>query len=318
MARLDLMEIEMLQYDPDRVYDLPTKEIFVDSDFNCRGAINPMDVIDLSKDIKTKGLHTPVFVEPWDKVPGKKYRLVAGYRRFKAHMLNEADSQYQESRGDKAYTIRSMVKENLTDLEARGLNLSENIQRVNLTIKQEAHALEPFKLAGWSEQQVMEHLKMSRGWVQVRYMLLELPEQIQDEAAAGFLTQQQIRHCYTLSQTNVEAAFDYVKAIKDKKLLGKIRPVKPEDFAVKNEKRVRTETEIYAMQDTIRDVFGNNMATRVLGWVSGNISDLEMHREIWTQANLNGKFYVMPSGLTDRMPVFEGSNPTPEPARSND
>lgn len=281
-----------VEYDPDRVYDIPLKEILVDEEFNCRGFINPMDLIDLAKSIKAEGLHTPVFVTPWDTTPGKKFKLVAGFRRYKAHILNEDDEEYQTKRGPKAHTIRALVKSGLDDAEARWLNLSENLQRTNLNMKQEAHAIEWFKDHGWSEFQVGDKLKMSRGWVQVRFMLLDLPDDVQNEAAAGLLTQQQIRTCYSIRE-NPDAVFAFVREIKDKKLLGKKRDVKP----VTSEKRMRTETELFQMQDKLRETWGNDRCTRVIGWAAGLVDDDEIQEFLRTQASLDGKFYLPPVGL---------------------
>jgi ParB/RepB/Spo0J family partition protein len=305
----------MEQYDENKVYDIPLSDILVDEDFNCRGYINPMDVIDLSRDVKEKGLHTPVFLEPWDKVPGKKFRLVAGYRRYKAHMLNEQDEKYQETRGDKAHTIRALIKSGLSDIDARIMNLSENLHRQNLNMKQEAHALESFKNFGWSEVDAANKLKMSRGWVQVRYMLLELPDDIQNEAAAGMLSQHQIRHVYSLRE-NPDAAYDYVRAVKEKRLLGKKREPKPEDSLPKSEKKIRTEAEIFKLQDEIRELFGNNFVTKVLGWAGGVIEDYDIYEDIRQQALSQGKFYMIPEFVARPLApaVHPEESNEPEPA----
>ena len=302
-----------MDLDPNKIHDIPMDKIFIDENLNLgRGVINPMDVIDLSKDIAEKGLHTPVFVQPWDKIPGKDFRLVAGYRRFKAHCLIRDNPEYRAKVGDKADTIRALLKFDLSDDDAKILNLSENIHRQNLNMKQEARAIESFKRSGWTEPDTAKKLNMSRGWVQVRFMLLDLPDDIQDEAAAGMITQQQIRHAYALRDSD-EALYGYIKALKDKKLLGKKRDIDPNKITKKNEKRVRNETEIFALQDTIRETFdGNNLATRVLGWAAGVVSDKEVHESIWDFASRAGKFYMIPQGLEgDRVKVVEEPKPQP-------
>src|SRR4051812_9291295 len=94
----DNQEQELQPIDPDRIYDLPLTEIYADEDFNCRGIIDPTSVVELAHDIKQKekelgegkGLISPIIVQPWLKKAGKKWRIVAGYRRFKAHVLNQA------------------------------------------------------------------------------------------------------------------------------------------------------------------------------------------------------------------------------------
>lgn len=284
-------------FDSDRVYNLDPKDIFADEEFNCRGIIDPTSVIELAKDIKQYGLQQPILVEFWDKVPGKKYRILAGYRRYKAHQLFKLRS------------IRALVKPTMSDLEARILNLSENLQREDLNMKQEAHAIKAFVDRGWSEEQIAQRIGKSRGWVQVRRMLLDLPEEIQDEAAAGMLTQQQIRDCY--SMPSAEMQFNYVRNVKDAKLLGKKRPVNKEKIIQKgqNLRKIRSREDMYEMQDFIREVFGNNFGTKVLAWASGTISDLDLHNYMSQMALREGKRYPFPEGLRNRREqVVEGPN----------
>src|SRR5690348_11843059 len=98
-----------MHFDPNKVYQVPMNEIFADDEFNCRGVIDPMTVIDLANDIRDKektrgegmGLIEPITLQPWSKEPGKKYRIVAGYRRFKAHEINKAEF------------IRALIREGL-------------------------------------------------------------------------------------------------------------------------------------------------------------------------------------------------------------
>ena len=46
------------------VNHIPIKEIFADPEFNCRGSISALNVVDLSTDIKNNGLHSPIIVQP--------------------------------------------------------------------------------------------------------------------------------------------------------------------------------------------------------------------------------------------------------------
>lgn len=275
----------MHKYDANRVYEIEMNRIFADVEFNCRGVIDPTSVIELANDIKHKGLTEPIILQPYEH-DGKEFRIVAGYRRFMAHQILGKD---------KAPTIRSLIKEDLTDLDARLLNLSENLHRENLNIKQEAHAIDHFRRAGWTEIEVATKIQKSRGWVQIRFMLLELPDIIQDEAAAGFLSQQQIRDVWSLQ--SVEQQIEYVKLAKDKKILGRKREVKVSQVKVHNERRIRTEQEMQDMQDLIREKVGNNELTKLLGWCFGVNSDLEWHKYLAEYFRSKGKFYVIPEGL---------------------
>ena len=49
------------------VVDIPLTEIDADENFNCRGKIAPIDVVDLAKDITERGLIQPVSVAPIEK-----------------------------------------------------------------------------------------------------------------------------------------------------------------------------------------------------------------------------------------------------------
>ncbi len=306
-------ELKPDNYDPNRVYEIPLDEIFMDEDFNCRGHINPIDVIELANSIAERGLDSPIFVEFWDQGP-KKFRLLAGFRRFKAHLINRNNPDVVAKIGDRACCIKSLIKPLMSELDARMLNLSENLHRENLNMKQEAHGIKPFKDAGWSEYDVMDKLRKSRGWVQVRYMLLELPDDIQDEAAAGVISQHEVRKIYSLKH-DPDLMYNYVRALKDKKILGKKRDINPEALSQKNEKRVRNESEIFALQDVIRELFGNSLTTIVMGWCAGIVSDLDVHEAIWNKATVEGKFYMIPSGLAGTRVMTPKE---PEEVRSSD
>ncbi len=268
-------------FDPDKVYDLPLKSIYVDEVFNCRGPVDPVNVIDLAHDIQANGLDQPITVEVWNQ-NGKEFRLIAGYRRFKAHQVIKKE------------TIRSLVKPTMSDMDARLMNIRENVQRQDLNIKQEAKAIEIFKNAGWTEEETSRKVNMSRGWVQIRYMLLEMPEQIQDEAAAGIVKTTDIRTLYRLHSP--EEQFAFVRALKDKKLLGKKREIKPHQVKL-NQKKVRSLEELDEMQDLIRETLGNNLATAILGWAMAYNSDLEAHQAIKKECEKINKFYAIPDGL---------------------
>src|SRR5215831_9926890 len=95
---------------------LPTVEIFADENFNCRGTIAPFDVIDLAKSIEKNGLLQPIVVQPYVNHPPHKYRIIVGHRRHRAY----------EVQGWKE--IPAIIKEGLTDVQLRILNLQENLE----------------------------------------------------------------------------------------------------------------------------------------------------------------------------------------------
>lgn len=278
-------------YDPDKIYEVPLSEIYSDDEFNSRGFIDLLDVTELARDIKDNGLNSPIILQPFDGKPGKKYRIVVGHRRFKAHIVNRSE------------TIRSQIKEGLNEFQARLMNISENVHRKDLNIKQEALALDVFRRAGWAEEVVAQKLHKSRGWVQVRYMLNSLPEDIQNEAAAGLLNQQQIRDLYALIKNeDTDNAYAYIRGIKDAKIRKSSRTPGVEDIVKKSQKKPRQRTEIFYMQEVIRNLFGNNLATRALAWAGGEISDFEMHDSLQREATQQGKFYFVPAEYAKESP----------------
>lgn len=266
------------------ITELPLSELHADTDFNCRGEILPIDVIDLARDMGERGLLNPITVRPYSALEqretGKRYLIVAGYRRHKAALVLGWT------------TIPAIVRE-MSDVNARLMNLSENVHRKDLTILQEAKALQNLKLAGLTQDDVARYLNQSRGWVQVRYMLLDLPMEIQHEAAAGILTQQQIRDLYALGDRHKQ--YEAVKAIKNARLKGEKTPkVLPKRKSLRAKLR-REKEEIFEMIDNIMSVVGPNFGTRCLAWAAGEISDLDLYRELKILANEQGVQYELPS-----------------------
>ncbi len=267
-----------------KTYDIPIDDIFCDNDFNCRGPIPPIDVVDLARSIDANGLQQPITVQPWTKMPNKKYRIISGHRRFQAHRVNAAK------------TIPAILKEGMTELQARKLNLEENLKRKDLNILQEATALRPFWEAGWTQEMMCSELTQSRGWLQARIALLQLPPEIQQEAAAGYLTQEHIKQLASIKQK--DAQFEAVKKIKSAKInneRGKIRavPKKKNPLA----KRPRDRQEGFAMMETIQDAVGNGFYTRCMAWVLGEISDFELLRDTKEFAESQGKRWEIPQSI---------------------
>jgi ParB/RepB/Spo0J family partition protein len=270
------------------IVEIMLPEIHADDSFNCRGQIVPIDVVDLAKDIEIRGLIQPVTVAPYSaeqqKETGYKYRLIAGFRRYTAHKVLGLPA------------IDSIVREDMTDeATARFFNLSENIQRQDLTILQEARALRRLKELGVSEHNAAEKLNKSRGWIQIRYMLLSLPVPVQKEVDAGFINQTQIRELFTLFKYgNEEKLYDAVRTIKEAKLRGRgditVNPNKKKPTA----KRHRKRAEIFDLMDHIQANIGNGLWTRCLAWAAGEISDIDLYESIAVHASDNEINYVKP------------------------
>lgn len=252
----------------DKFYYLPVKEIYSDPEFNCRGAIAPYDVIDLARSIAQSGLQQAIVVQPYTKVAGKLYRIVMGHRRFQACIVNKMD------------TVKSTINPNLNDEQARILNLQENLQRKDLNLLQEARALEKFLIAGKTMKDIAKDLNVSSGWVQVRISLLELDEKLQNEAAAGVITQEHIKDLVSIDDP--EERYRVVREIKDRKERGEKSRIKIKDLTdqkrtIKEKaKKFRDRGDLLKLQTYFRETVGNGIVTRIIGWTCGELTTEEL------------------------------------------
>ncbi len=269
------------------ILNISLDEIYADDDFNCRDRVCAIDVVDLAKSIAKDGLIQPVVVTPIDEpIEGCKYKIVAGFRRLMAHRVNKSE------------TIGCIIRTDLDEKTARIINLAENLTRHDLSILEEAKALLPLFKLGLNEFEIAAELpSASRGWVQVRMMLLKLPVPVQEEAAAGLLTQTQIRDLYTLKNSGAtdDELFALVKDIKDAKTKKRLKPAIPRKIPPAQAKRIRKKPEMYSMMDHILDNIGENFGTRVLAWAAGEISDLALFIDIKAEAEKKFKHYTIPS-----------------------
>ncbi|MEK0324982.1 MAG: ParB/RepB/Spo0J family partition protein [Nitrosopumilus sp.] len=263
---------------------IPLTDILADDDFNCRGKIAPIDVVDLAKDIQERGLIQPVTVAPYNS-NGYKYRLIAGFRRYSAHQVIQRSE------------IDAIIREDMIDeRECRFFNLSENLQRTDLTIMQEARALAHLQAVGVGEHDAAARLNKSRGWIQVRYLLLKLPREVQKEVEAGFIGQTQIRELYSIYRNHsIEKLYLAVRKLKDAKILGKkIVTVDPDKLSPMA-KRQRKRAEIFEMMSHVAQYAKMGLHTRCLAWCAGEISDDELYEGVKEFCEFNGGTYYKPA-----------------------
>lgn len=270
----------------DEITHVPMNEIDARAELNCRGDIKPIDVVSLANDIETRGLIQPIAVCLYTDVQqietGKKYRLLAGFRRFTAHKVNEAKE------------IAAIVRPPMSEIQARFYNLAENIQRKQLNIVQEARALIPLIKMGVSEADAGKQLGVSRGWCQVRFMLMKLPDEIIKEVEAGYIKQENIRELYAIYNTSgQESAFEAARKIKDGALMGKKVTVNPNKTKV-TAKHHRKRAEIFSMQEYIFDHVGHSFATRCLAWAAGEITSQDLYMSLESYAKSIGKTFTAP------------------------
>lgn len=270
-----------------QVQMIEVAKIYSDPVFNCRGQISPLEVIDLAKSIAQHGLQQPAVVRPRgpDTPPGYDFSLVMGHMRHRAYQVNGTQK------------MPCVIRTDLTDFQARTLNAIENLKRHTLNPVQEARTVRPYHDAGWTREEIAKTLGMSNGWVQIRIMILELPEEIQQAVAAGFIGQTQIRDLHSLKHTP-EKQMELAKKIKEAKERGDKRgeqlavqkaTVKPET------KRHRKKFEIFEMMQHIyKQAGGASIATRALAWAAGEINDFDLYKSIKEYCDDKGIDYEMP------------------------
>jgi ParB/RepB/Spo0J family partition protein len=298
-------DIKAVENPIDKYQAQPVKmtEILSDPNFNCRGNIMPIEVIDLAKDIADRGLDQPIVVQPFTdpQNPAIKYRVVAGHRRHMAFKINNTEF------------IPAFVRVDLTDLQAKMLNLRENLHRQELNVKQEARALQFFlnykTPSGdnlFTEAELADIFGQSRGWIQIRKLLLELPEDIQNEAAAGILTQDQIRLVAKIK--NNKDRYELVRKIKDKKLRGEKISLTPSvqraSDVMKAKERKRPEIE--EMNEILYTLIGPGLVTRVLAWSAGHISTVALYSTIQEYCEEQGIPFKMPSFINNALLGIKG------------
>jgi len=262
-------------------------EMHMDDNFNCRGHITPMDVADLAKDIEQRGLVQPVTVQKYNEEQrqntGFKYRLLAGYRRTMAHRILGREE------------IEAIIHEPMSETDAMFLNLAENVNRSELTIMQEARALHKLHAMGIGEIVAAAELNKSRGWIQVRYMLLKLPPDVQAAVEAGFINQTQIRELYTvMKKYGVDTCLSEARDIKDKKRRG-VKGAKVKKAKNYTAKKARLKQEIITMLEYIYDITGSGLHTRCLAWACGEISELDLYKSLKIFCDKNGIIYSIPN-----------------------
>lgn len=264
------------------VENISLKEILSDDNFNCRGSIIPMDVIELSRSIDKNGLLQPIVIQRYNKQAPYKYRIVSGHRRYLAYRVLGLES------------IPSLVIDTLSEQDALVLNLAENLKRKSLNIMQEARAIRRLEDQGYSEDLLIAELGMSRGWVQVRRIALKLPPEIQNVIETGLISQEQIR---TLgSMKNKDLQFEAVRKIKDSKIKGEvIKLVRPKKNPL--QKKQRNRAEIFEMMEIIQTAIGNGLFTRCLAWAAGEISDFELYRDVQTEAEERDIKFEIPKDI---------------------
>ncbi len=284
------------QYD---AYAVPLDRIYYDADFNCRGEFTLESVMDLAENIRLrgkgvelKGLDFPVVVQPItdmaDKQPaGFDYRLLAGHRRFQAIKTFL-----------KWHSIPAMIREGLSDREARMLNFVENLERKDLNILEEARALGRLYPDGVPLRVAAKEIKRPTRWIHARLRLLTLPEEVQRLAATGLLAATNMETLADLKspEAQIEAARKIVELRRER---GKSASMKRLNPKYRRKFRPRpTKPEINKMVAKMLGRGIEGLGPRMGAWCAGYISDAEIVEDIRNAALSNSAVVDVSDGGT--------------------
>lgn len=125
----------------------------------------------LAKTIEKQGLTHPVSVVPLHPDREKKYKLIAGFRRFVAiaHILGRKE-------------IPCVVREDVKTLEEELLvNALENLERKDMSYWEECLMLKKVFPPDTKMTYIGEKMGKTRSWVRRRWLIWKMPQEVQDE-----------------------------------------------------------------------------------------------------------------------------------------
>ena len=282
----------------EQMLTVPFTNLRIDENNNCRGIIALGDIMELAESIEKDGQISPVLAryKHDDETFDEEYVLVAGFSRSKAIR----DILKRES-------VTAVIRP-LTKQQCLVINAIENLKRRDLNLMQEAESLRRMVRSGFDRADICRELGKTTGWVQPRLYLLQLPEPVQNIAAAGYLTTDNIRSLYSLTRSEDQIAV--ARQIKEKKQRSGRVKVSVKAFANTKETRIskakiaraRDKGEIENLQDWLEHInFPYGIHMRFLAWASGNIDDLDLQASMQTFLMQNGRhdFFVNQEGIPD-------------------
>lgn len=165
------LEEQAVKVDKKELQHLPV-ELIQRGKYQPRRDMDPQALEELAQSIKGQGVMQPIVVRP---IPGDRYEIIAGERRWRATQLAGLD------------TIPAMVRD-VPDEAAIAMALIENIQREDLNPVEEAIALQRLQSEfHLTQQQVADAVGKSRVTVANLLRLISLPEVIKTMLSHGDL-----------------------------------------------------------------------------------------------------------------------------------
>jgi ParB family chromosome partitioning protein len=131
------------------------------------------DLSELAGSIRTHGVLQPILVRP---IPGGKYEIVAGERRWRA------------AQRAGLHAIPAVIRE-LDEVEVLEIAIVENVQRTDLNPLEEAHGFQALiDRFGRTQQDIADAVGKSRPHIANMLRLLQLPEDLQEMVRDGRLS----------------------------------------------------------------------------------------------------------------------------------
>lgn len=245
--------------------------IFVDSHWNSRRELTPFDVQSLSANIRANGLIQPLIVRP--RRPDENFKedwaLVAGFRRRLACIMAELQE------------VPCFIREDLDAKAAFMINMSENLNRHDLTILEEAFGCQRLIELGYSKKAICREFGMSEGWLVIRMNLLQLPSDVQEDIVSGAVPVNHVNSLIRLKD-NKEALYNGVKKIKEAKARGEsasavtvVKPASKPDTV-----KIRKPAEIQVLINYLLSISGESLTTVALAWANGNVNNKRLWEKI--------------------------------------
>jgi ParB family transcriptional regulator, chromosome partitioning protein len=160
-----------------------------------RKRFDPQALEELAASIRENGCLQPICL----RVVGERYQIVAGERRWRAHVLA------------KLPTIPAVIIYASAE-QARIASIVENLQRVDITPLEEAHAYQQMLDAGLTVCELAKRLGLKQPWrITERISLLKLDCVYRDLFAQGHLSPSQAYELSRLGRDSQRRLFELIK-----------------------------------------------------------------------------------------------------------
>lgn len=265
---------------------IPFDDLLIEEEgFNSRREnITPFSVKNLQEDMAKNGLDQPIHVKRISH-PKYKFKVIAGFRR----------SMSAKWLGWK--TIPAFIRDDLQDEQAeRIFNIRENMQRKDLSLIDQAYAIKPFLAKHASAIWIADKLGLSKRWINYLILVGKLDQSIQKEIEANPTIFKQ-GHIERMVDMKLVDAQKYVHDIKAHASRGENMSLRKPKKTILSDKSRRTVQEINDLLDSVYDALGPGIETRLLAWAAGNISNIDVIRDLQMVAIDRDCTYIPPESF---------------------